>query len=351
MFFSSPWCLVLMAMVIPILWFGHLRVSTLAHTKVSIHKNLRNVPLVAKLPRIFLVVAWMSLCLAMSRPILVEAHNTANIESRDIVISLDVSGSMQGPVTAPSSRQSLCVNPLPLKEAVSPSATPTPTTDLAGETSLPARKYTRLDAARDAALMFVSCREGDRVGYQPFAEKSYTGWPLTADLQVVYTMISLAGDYTGTNTNFDGPVDSDSRMGALQAAINHFKELGHAETRVLVLVTDGEDSIVQKRFDELVAQMRDLNIHIYVLGVGDAWTTNSTQDLRKFVDALGGVVIPVNDADQMRAGFERISQLEKSSIVIETAVTYREVYYWFLYGLAVFGLLFLLSSALFREDM
>ena len=349
MFFSSPWCLLLLAGVVPIILFGHLRRSTLAHTKVSIHKNLRSVPLVARLPGLFLIVAWASICFALARPVLVEAHNTATIESRDIVISLDVSSSMTADVKAPSSRDAFCAHPLELKRAQKsgqPVATPVP-----GGSDASNRSYTRLDAAREAALMFVSCRQGDRVGYQPFAERSYTGWPLTADLQIVYTMISLAGDYMGNDTNFDGPVDPAGKIGALQAAINHFKELAHAETRVLVMVTDGEDNIPDSRFAELVQQMKDLHIHIYVLGVGEAWTTNSTQDLRKFVDALGGVVIPVTDADQMRAGFDRIDQLEKSTVVIETAVTYREVYYWFLYGFAVSGLLFLITSALYREDM
>ena len=349
MFFSSPWCLLLMAGLIPILWFGHLRRSTLAHTKVSIHKNLRSVPLVARLPNIFLAVAWICLSLAMARPVLVESHNSTTIESRDIVIALDVSGSMTEKVKAPTSHVALCANPLPLKEAPKPASSSTSTSGSSSDTSTSV--YTRLSAAREAALMFVSCRNGDRVGYQPFAERSYTGWPMTADLQVVYTMISLAGDYMGNDTNFDGPTDPGGKIGALQAAIDHFKELGHSETRVLVMVTDGEDDITSDRFNELVAQMRDLHIHIYVLGVGEDWTTGSTQDLRKFVDALGGVVIPVTDADQMRAGFDRIDQLEKSIEVVETAVTYREIYYWFLAGLAVFGVLFMLSSALVREDM
>lgn len=349
MFFSSPVCLVLLLGVVPIWLFGHLRRTSLAHTKVTIHHNLRSVPLLARLPQIFLFLAWMFLCLALSRPVLVEAHNTATIESRDIVISLDVSSSMSAAVPEPSSQESFCADPLELHQTEA--NTQSSSSAIPSTPATATHRYSRLDAARDAALVFVACRQGDRVGYQPFAERAYTGWPLTSDLQIVYTMISLAGDYTGSNTNFDGPTETAGKIGALQAAINHFQELGHAQSRVLVLVTDGEDTIPRARFDELVAQMREMNIHIYVLGVGDAWTSNSTQDLRRFVDELGGVVIPVTNADQMREGFNRIDQLETSSIIIETAVTLREIYHWFLLGLAFAGLGFLVSSALVREDM
>ncbi len=346
MFFSNPVCLVLLVVVIPILTFGNLRRSSLVHTKVSLHKNLRATPLVARIPSAALVFAWTFMVLALSRPVLIEAHNTATIESRDIVISLDVSSSMDAAVPFPTAREQLCEQPQDLLVAQTGSNEPPPDGEV-----LPARTYSRLDAARDAALMFVACRDGDRVGYQPFAERAFTGWPLTADLQIVYTMISLAGEYTGSSTNFDGPTGSSGKIGALQAAINHFNEIGHAETRVLVMVTDGEDTIVTARYNELLEQMREMNIRIYVLGVGNGWTQNSTQDLRRFVEALGGVVIPVTDADQMRAAFERIDQLEKSEVVIETAVTYREVYDWFLLACAIAFLAWLLSSALVYEDM
>ncbi len=346
MFFSNPVCLVLLLVAIPILTFGSLRRSSLVHTKVSLHKNLRSAPLLARIPAAALVFTWTFMVLALARPVLVEAHNTATIESRDIVISLDVSSSMTAAVPFPTDRRQLCQMPQELIAAQTESTEP----PADGQGPL-ARTYSRLDAARDAALMFVACRHGDRVGYQPFAERAFTGWPLTADLQIVYTMISLAGEYTGTSTNFDGPTGSSGKIGALQAAINHFNEIGHAETRVLVMVTDGEDTIVRARFDELLEQMREMNVRIYVLGVGNGWTENKTQDLRRFVEALGGVVIPVEDADQMRAAFDRIDQLEKSQVVIETAVTYREIYDWFLAACAIAFLVWLISSALVYEDM
>lgn len=346
MFFSNPVCLVLLLVLIPILIFGSLRRSSLVHTKVALHRNLRSAPLIARVPAAALLFTWTFMVLALARPVLVEAHNTATIESRDIVISLDVSSSMDAAVPFPTDREPLCQQPQDLIAAETESNGPPPD----GEGPL-ARTYSRLDAARDAALMFVACRNGDRVGYQPFAERAFTGWPLTSDLQIVYTMISLAGEYSGTSTNFDGPTGTSGKVGALQAAINHFEEIGEAQTRVLVMVTDGEDTIVSARFDELLAQMREMNIRIYVLGVGNGWTQNKTQDLRRFVEALGGVVIPVEDADQMRAAFETIDQLEKSEVVIETAVTYREIYDWFLVACAIAFFTWLLSSALVHEDM
>ncbi len=349
MFFSSPVCLVLLLGLIPIYLFGYLRRSTVAHTKTTLHRNLKTTSVVSRLPPICLFFAWTFLSLALSRPVLVEAKNNVTIESRDIIISLDVSSSMDGAVPEPSDAQDFCQEPLELVlPAANESADAQPTVATA---TAPTGRYTRLDAARQAALMFVACRNGDRVAYLPFADRSYTGWPLTTDLQIVYTMIALAGDYSGGGTNFDGPNSTSGKIGALQAAINHFEESGHAETRVLVLVSDGEDSITAQRFAELSEQMRRLNIRIYVLGVGSTWANSSTQALRAFVEEVGGLVIPVTDADQMRAAFQRIDELEKSDVVVEVSVTYREIYHWFLLGMTVFGTLYLLSSALVREDI
>lgn len=329
------WCLLILA--IPLFYRNaHKRRSVVLHTKVAMHRNVGAISLVARLPQIIFAVAWILQCIAMARPVYVEIREQP-IRTRDFILSIDISGSMVGEVEPPESLSGLCADPLVFAPA------PAPTVEEADED-----RYRRIDAARDAARAFVSCRGGDRVALQLFDDRAYSSWPLSRDLELIDTQLSLIGEQGGGGTNFDGPTGS-TRIGALQAAINHFRELGESRTLVLVLVTDGQDSIVRQRWTELQRQLRELNVHVYVLGVG--WKENGDQHLRQFTEELGGMVIPVNSAEDMRAGFQTISDLESSVITVSETATNHEIFSYFLAAAGVAWLLYLASAALIREEV
>lgn len=310
MTFAQPYYLILIALLAPILWLSGKRKTHVGHSQLVIHSRMFRFSFLRCLVVLSLCLAWTAMCLALARPLLPQTEERQVIQTRDFVIQVDISGSMGESIEGrrPSSAPSSGARPVEL---------------------------TRIIAARAAATDFIRRREGDRVALLLFNHESFYSWPLSSDHSVVLRRLEQVGRYVSGGTNFDGP------QGAVQGALDHFREMAQAQTRVLVLVTDGESSMDQERSRLLLEQLGDLRVRVYVLGVGPGWVHNSrdTQDLRELVESAGGSVIPVANEEELRSGFDRIDKLERSSVEIRSAVTYRE-----LYGiLAILAIILLLS--------
>ena len=323
MTFTDPYYLGLIVLLVPIFWLGRLRRNSLGHTQVHLHMRMSERGFLRVTVSFLLCLLWISACIALSRPVLPQVAERQVIQTRDFVIQADISYSMIEPV-----------------EGNRPSFnTPRPPP---GATSIP----TRIAAARAAMVDFIRLREGDRVALLVFNDESFYCWPLSRDLDVVVRRVEQIERYVSGGTNFDGP------RGAIQGAVDHFREASDSQTRVLILVTDGEASMDHARSAELVRQVRELNIRVYVLGVGAGWVNSSpmTRDLRQLVDAVGGSIIPVGNDAQMRAAFATINQLERSAVQIERSITYLEIYGYLAMLAAFLLLVYLAMSALILED-
>lgn len=323
--FAQPLYLVLALAVLPIFWLASRRRKALGHSQVGIHKNLRSMPLVGWIPNLLLVAIWIALACAMARPLLPETKTFETIQTRDFVITTDISGSMDSQISDPDQLNFAGGD-----------------TTAAGEPA----KVRKIDVAAKAIKVFVAERQGDRVALLVFDDETYYYWPLSRDIRVVERKADRVNKYTRGGTNFD------SEKGAIQGALNHFKELGTAKTKVLIMVTDGESTISKERFEALTKQLVEMNVKFYILGVGESWVNGSTmtQDLRRLVEGVGGTVIPIGDAAQLRAAFATINNLEKSQVQVEKSVTYRDIYEYFIGAAVLFAALYLLAAALVRED-
>lgn len=330
MSFAEPLYLALTILVVPMLWLRRKRQSAVGHSQAETHKGMRSFFLFGWLPTIFLIAAWLALCAAMARPMLEEVTEKKSIQTRDFIVATDFSGSMWGMLQDPGQQ------------------------NFAGGGTTggaqPPQQLRRIDAARQAIKTFVASRQGDRVALFVFDTDTYPLWPLSEDLKVINDKADLIGRTMGGGTNFEGPSRGNPGYGPLQSAINHFVKYGKSTTKVLIMVTDGEDSISAERAAELTAMLEKLGIKLYVLGVGESWTNGNQVDLRTFTENLGGIVIPVGDAEQMRAGMNKIDQLEKSTVVLEKQVSHKPIYQVFLAASLAFWLLYLGTSALIRES-
>lgn len=334
MSFAYPFLLALIVGIIPMLWLASRRRKTVGHSQVGLHRNVKSMPIFGWIPTVLLALTWVVLCVAISGPRLTEVTEKQTIQARDFVVVVDVSGSMSATLSDPA--QQTFAGPTGGTNPSDPAARPP----------------TRANAARQGVKLFVERRNGDRLALLLFDDDCYYVWPFTTDMTLIQKKLPLIDQYNGGGTNFGGP-DPDrpwSKTGGIQGAINHFKELAASKTKVLIMVTDGEDSINPRRFDELTAQMKALGIKIYVLGVGEGWVSGGQNDLRRFVEGLGGKVIPVGDAQQMRDGFETIDRLEKSTVEIDRIQGFREIYQYFLFAALALALLYKTSSAFVRED-
>jgi len=298
------------------------------------HANLKSVPFFGWVSLGLVVVFWTAMVLAMARPQLPETHEKQTLETRDFIITVDISGSMGSTLSDPN-QQNFAGDGSQVGAQPDPSGTPTPAT--------------RRAAAAKAIVLFVQQRQGDRVGLLLFDTSVYYAWPLTSDIQMIIKKAPLATT-SGGGTNFDGPSPSNTDTGAIQGSINAFRQMSKANTKVLILITDGEDAINDQRFQELAAQIKDLGIHVYVLGVGEGWV-NGTPDLQKFVESVGGKVMVVGNTQQMQDGMNAINQLEKSKITVEKTQSNRDIYHWFLYAAIAAFLLYFLTALIVREDV
>lgn len=336
--FVYPAVLALSLVAIPVLWLRKRRQTALAHPQVGMHTSLKGTPLLARLPGFFLTMAIVALAAALSMPVVPETKTTENIQTREIVIAVDMSGSMFSGVFAPQ--------PPPNSVGVRYDDKGAP------------QPYQPIDAAVDATYTFVEKRTGDRVALFVFDDDTYWHWPLTDDLKIVLRKAKLLNARSGGGTNFEGPTANDPKSGPFQAGIVHIREFGKAKSRVLILVSDGESSISQQRMNELQAQLTELNMKVYMLGVGSSYTNgaenSSTKDVREFMSrlstaGLGGRIFAVGNAAEMQNAFDTINSLEKSTVEKETTVTFKPIYPVFVLASVLCLLLFFVTVPLTRQ--
>lgn len=343
MTFASPMLLSFIVLIVPILWLASKRRSTLGHSQVGLHK-IRSVPFLGRLPQVLLILFWTALIVSFSAPQLTEYSEKPTVLTRSYQFVVDVSGSMSGKLTIKNQQDFA-------GSATSTSApaygAPAPDTS-----SLP-KDPTRATAAEQGARLFVHSpnRKGDRVGLILFDDNAYNVWPLTLNLNTIERKLYMISKYNGGGTNFDGPSESSPNLGGIQAGINHLLQMtGPDETRVIIMITDGEDAIKPTRYAELVEEFKKYHIKLYVLGVGESWGNGTKPDLQRLCEDVGGVVIPVGDTQAMQDGFAKIDSLEKSNVQIDRIESHRDISEWFLYATILLGLLYLTAIYLVRDD-
>jgi Ca-activated chloride channel family protein len=318
----DPNWLWLVLVLAPILLVWHRRQAAVSHSKTSMHRNLRSISLVSKLPIILFVLAWSTMSFAMARPALTDVSQKQVLNSRDIIVAVDISGSMEEPISGTT--------------PTSPTSTKQPR---------------KLDIARDSVGTFIQLRTGDRIALLAFSDSTYYYWPLSSDHALLLRKLNLLNQTAG-GTNFDGPSDSSGDIGPIQAAIDHYKQYGQSKSKVFVLVTDGESSIDPQRLAYFTKELDRMGVHLYIIGVGSDWTSgdsSGTEDLRKLVTQMRGTVITAGGAGDMQKAMAQINALEKTSVTLDTHVEYHDVYYVFVLLATGFWSLFLLFNAATRR--
>jgi len=171
-----------------------------------------------------LVLVWLLLLLAAARPVWRGDPVTQQATGRDLMLAVDISGSMQ------------------FRDMV-----------------YQGQAVDRLTAVKGVVGDFVIRRQGDRLGLILFGSNAYLHVPLTFDGRTMQTLlgeaqIGFAGEQTAIGD-------------AIAMAVKHLKD-SDADSRVLVLLTDGADTasnIAPAQATELARQIR---LKIYTIGVG-----------------------------------------------------------------------------------
>ena len=296
---------------------------------MKLQKNIKGSAVLARLPTIILVLGFVALAIAIARPQNKENVSTETFKSRDIIISLDKSGSMNtnlGPIPPSVVGETDLDKDFPDKpeRILVQDDRNVNQYDPYGR---PVQGRRQIDHAIAAVLDFVRYRHnvnsGDRIGIFTFDDDQYWSWPLTHDLKMIFRKAHFADEGTGGGTNF-GRVDP----GPLDAAIEHFEEMGKSDTRVFIMVTDGEDSIPRRTFERLQSLAESNNVRLYVIGIGRS-IARGHADILSLAEATGGKSFIADKPGDLTKSFSEIDELERSVVTVEVNEKREDLYLWF----------------------
>ena len=255
----------------------------------------------AKTPELlFLWVLWAVLVIAIARPQYLEPPVSRVVPTRDLMLLVDLSGSME-------------------------------TEDF---TNARGEMVDRLSAVKEVLDEFLTRREGDRVGLIVFGNAAFTQVPFTQDLDasrilLEETMVRMAGPRTAFGD-------------AIGLGITLFEQ-SEVEERVIIALTDGNDTGSRVPPSKAARIARDNNITIHVIGVGDPASVGEEkldeEVLQTVASTTGGRYFYAADREQVQEIYAELDRIDTRDV--ET-VTYRPRIDLFHWPLALFVALCLL---------
>ena len=234
------------------------------------------------------------LVVALARPQFVQKEQQIRTEGIDIMLALDISGSMQAEDFKPRNR---------------------------------------LVVAKDVVSAFLDMVRNDRVGLVVFAGQSFTQCPLTLDYDVLRSLLG------GVEI---GMIEDGTAIGtALANAVARLKDSA-AKSKVVILLTDGENN-AGKIDPETAAKIAEaLGVRVYTIGVGKeggapipvehpvygrvyarnpdgslALTKLDEASLRRIADTTGGQYFRATDAEALKKIYGQILELERTKFEVK----------------------------------
>jgi len=285
--FDRPW---FFALAIPVLWLFYLhgkkqRPATLRVTHIPVFTQqqrarvfFRNLPLFLQLLSALLIVA------GIATPVRYQTTEIHTGEGIEIVLCLDVSGSM-------------------LAKDFSPN---------------------RLEAAQNVAAAFINKRKGDKIGLVVFSGQSLTICPVTTDHKALLFQLD--------NITYGNLPDGTSIGSGLASSVERLRQ-GAATSKVIILLTDGEDTGGKMSPDVAKDLAITFGIKVYTIGVGTegyatipyqtiAGTTVLEKErvsidedlLKEIAGQTGGKYYRATDRASLERIYNDIESLEKTDI-------------------------------------
>ncbi|NDV96549.1 VWA domain-containing protein [Dysgonomonas sp. 521] len=311
--YANPKYLYLLLLLIPlIVWYifklrkmqATFKLSSgyaLEKAPATIRVYLRHFPFLLRLIAIALVV------IVLARPQSVNSSDISKSEGIDIIMALDISGTMMANDFSP----------------------------------------TRLEAAKKVASEFINDRQSDKIGLVIFAGESFTQCPLTTDHRVLLNLLS--------EVKF-GIIEDGTAIGlGLANSVNRLKD-SESKSRVVILLTDGSNNAGQIAPLTAAELAASYGIRVYTIGIGSRGTSvarimtpygmqsmNVSGDfdektLTEIAGITGGTYFRATDNTSLSGIYDEIDQMEKSHISVNTVTKRKELYLPFaIFALALLG--------------
>ncbi len=271
------------------------------------------------------LLSFALLITAFARPRHGKGSTDIEASGIDIVLTLDVSGSMEA---------------LDFKIA----GTPT----------------NRIEVVKGVVAKFVGQRPNDRLGMIAFAGRPYLVSPLTLDHEFLGKRLQ--------DVKLHQVEDGTAIGSAIATSVTHLQD-SNAKSRIIILLTDGVNNAGAVNPLTAAEAAKALGIKIYTIGVGirgdapvpvqDAFGRTHLEMMKVDVDdemlhkvseATGGQSFRATDTDSLEKIYDSINQLEKTSRKLKQYQQYDELYLYFLIpGLCLLLLEMILSQTRFRR--
>ncbi len=325
--FASPHILWLLILLVPMVGYYIYRtlqggaavtvstVDMLRGAPRTIRYYLRHLPIVLRLGALALFIV------ALARPQDIEEHQDTSSEGIDIMMAIDISGSM-------------------LARDFNPD---------------------RITAAKEVAASFIGDRVGDRIGLVVFAGEAFTQSPLTTDKATLQTLLSRIRS---------GVIEDGTAIGnGLATALNRLRE-SDSKSKVIILLTDGVNNRGEIAPLTAAAIAKEMEVKVYTIGVGTMGRAPyprvdmygnivdyvqmpveiDEDTLTEIAESTGGEYFRATNMEKLVSIYDQINEMERSEVEISNYTTYHEKFiYWLL---AAFGLLLLeilLSSLVLKR--
>lgn len=299
--FAHPTYLYLLLLLVPLVaWYviklsrmqpNFRLASTHAFRKMprSFKVYMRHLPFALRMITIALVIV------VLARPQSINRYQTTESQGIDIVLAVDISGSM-------------------LAQDLTPD---------------------RLAAAKKVAAEFITDRQNDKIGLVIFAGESFTQCPLTTDHKVLLNLLN--------EVKF-GMVEDGTAIGlGLANSVNRLKD-SDSQSKVVILLTDGTNNRGQIAPLTAADLARSYGIRVYTIGVGTQGTAPTPvqtpfgvriqnvevdideKTLTEIASITGGQYFRAEDNEGLSNIYEEIDEMEKYLINVQNVTRKKELY-------------------------
>lgn len=299
--FVNPIYLYLLILLVPLIVWYIIRMSKVQasfklastfafqNTKKGIRVYMRHLPFVMRM------IAIASLIIAISRPQAIDSWEKSETQGIDIVLALDISGSM-------------------LAQDLQPN---------------------RLEAVKKVAAEFITDRKNDNIGLVIFAGETFTQCPMTTDHKVLLNLLN--------EVDF-GMIEDGTAIGlGLANSVNRLKD-SESKSKIVILLTDGSNNRGQIAPMTAADLAKSYGIRVYTVGAGTKGTAptpvqtpfgiriqNMPVDIDEDVltdiaTLTGGRYFRAVDNESLRDIYHEIDKLEKYLISVQNVSSKQELY-------------------------
>jgi len=327
-FLQPEWLWLLALLPLVLLWRGRKgSVAAVEYSNISVARTVAGSTRSRAGRWVWLLPAAAAalMVVGMARPQLAHGRTQVTASGIDIMLALDVSGSMQ-----------------------------------ALDFKVDGKRVNRIDVVKSVVSTFIDERPDDRIGIVSFAGAPYLISPLTLDhqwLQQNLDRVSVGGADDGTAIG-----------SAIAASVNRLRE-SPARSKIVILLTDGMNNTGKLSPMAAAEAAKALGVKIYTIAVGVRGEApipvkdefGNTQMVMAKVDVdektlqavsalTGGSFYRAVDTDSLVNIYAQINRLEKTTQVAQHFEHYRELYAWALFpAIALLGLGFGLENTRFRR--